>query len=283
MEPVKSGASTGMDLSDSYFEERLRLVRASPSADSMAPEPSRGSFDSVDARIQKEINRTSQKLASKHLSEPLVNAELPLPHGEPSKGKPKATIILTHQSPHNLDCEPVCLLHVYFLIRVLPTGRITPRSELMVPAMAGIQRRQEEVFCVKTYRHFESLRDALAIDSKSRETSWGDAGKDSDERAAGSRSQYVASTKELPVKTVTADGCWGRICSVGRMCNVGKRNPDLEKSLQSFLDHLLGQLPQITSEPIVERFFASDRVHVSYPLVQQVLTEQGGDFADVLP
>jgi len=167
---------------------------------------------------------------------------------------PKAGIVLTHKAPHTLDCGPVCIKHVYFLIRVLPTGRVTPIAELGIPALANIARRHEEQFCVKTYADFEQLNAAMC----------------------DAQNSAVSVVPELPSSCLQRRSLWGR------MTTGVKHNPELTSQLQTYIDTILCQLPAhgTKSEPALASFFCSNRVDLTHPLVQQVLPTFGGNAPD---
>lgn len=191
----------------------------------------------------------------------------PCEGGGAKEGAPRAKIILEHRSPHNLDCDRVCLEHVHFLIRVLPKGRITPTSELVVPALANIVRRREELFCLKRYADFEELHDSLVAERE--RGTWGDENF--------SMASCASVLPELPAKSLPRGGFWGLV-GVESM-----HNPELVVSLQRYLDTLLYQLPAdgLSSAPLLARFCQSDAVPVSHPLVQEVLMASCGEFEDL--
>lgn len=223
------------------------------------------SMDSIETAMKKAINRTSAHLGSKlsnMTQEKLSQGNSNTSQSTIFQGKPTAKIILEHESPHN--GELVCLEHIHFLVRLLPYGRVTPVSELATPVLANMQRRKEEVFLVKTYKHFEALHKALADGHKHRERSW------------GTGSPVLESVPTLKPGLVQPQGCFARLCSGAH------RNPNLGSDLQMFLDNLMFQLPSVTTEPAIQRFFETDTVPLTYPLVQQVLNAQGGSFGNFI-
>lgn len=160
-------------------------------------------------------------------------------------GCPKAKIVLTHNAPHTLNCSAACLKHLHFLIRVLPTGRVTPVEELPMPALANMARRQEEQFCVKTFADFEHLHAALR---QTKETA-------------------VSTRPTLPQGCLQCKSVWGR------MTTGVEHNPKLVEELQTYLDTIMCQLPLhgTKSDPALASFFATDRLDVTHPLVQAAM------------
>jgi len=122
--------------------------------------------------------------------------------------------------------------------------------------LANIVRRQEEKFCIKTYRDFAELHAMLELEMSQR--SWGEMGP-------------ITRLPELPAKSVPAKGLWGR------WVTGSQHNPNLVGELQKFLDSLLAQMPggDLSASPPLAKFFQMDQVPRSHPLVQQVLKVQG--------
>jgi len=158
---------------------------------------------------------------------------------------PKAKIVLTHSAPHTFECSPACLKHMHFLIRVLPTGRVTPVEELSMPELANMVRRQEEQFCLKTFADFERLYAAL------RQT----------------KGTAVSTRPALP------QGCQQCKSLLGRMTTGVEHNPKLVEELQTYLDMIMCQLPAhgTKSDPALASFFATDRLELTHPLVQAAM------------
>jgi len=220
------GTTKTIDLTDFSFEITGSPPRAVAGSDSGASQDSTtdgehdGEVDDLAASVASAIDRSTQE----------------------ADRCPKAKIVLTHNTPHTLDCSPACLKHMHFLIRVLPTGRVTPVAELSMPALANIARRHEEQFCIKTFADFEVLHAAL------RQT----------------KGTTVSLRPDLPRGTLQ------RKSFSGRMTTGVKHNPDLVEQLQTYLDTILCQLPAhgTKSDPALASFFASDRVELTHPLVQ---------------
>lgn len=221
---------------------------------SMAPVGSE--FEKMTFILEQDVadSKTRNNALKLMLQESAAKANAP-----PGRGLRTAEIILVHQSPHNFECERVCLVHVEFLIRVLPKGTTTPLSELPIKEMAKIVRRKEEQFVLKTYAQFQELHAALS---------------DPEDGEIWDEASYITNIPALPAKAVAAEGLWGRMFVRER------RNPHLDSELQRFLDVLTTQLPSgdLDGDYWLADFFSKDQVPLGHPLVQHVLTVQGHDF-----
>lgn len=175
--------------------------------------------------------------------------------GMMKEGQPRARIILEHRTPHTDFCEAVCVAHTFFLIRLLPTGHLTPVEKLAAPALINILRRQEERFFVKTYAQFEALHSELT--------------------AAQTSIPWQEEAPVLPSKYApVARRCW-------RCFRAVEHNANLDQDLQHYLDTLMRWLPAggIAQQPQLKSFFEADQVPVSHLLVQQALKAHNGDLS----
>lgn len=209
-------------------------------------------FSDIDDSIEAQTDKSAVRNAALRQYEELGAASF-----TESRWMPTARIILTHETPHNVYCDKVCLKHFHFLIRILPRGRSTPPSELLVPAVGKLLRRQEELFCMKTYDQIEELRRTL-----DEEKYWDD-------------SNIITHLPGLPARSVPVHVWFGQ--EIGR-----KHNPGLVEDMQTFFDVLLAQPPggDLSAKPTLQEFFQTDRVPLSHPLVQQVATALGGEFPE---